>query len=100
MLERSAAVSGIALKLHAEKKPNFDREVALVQPHRASDQQPSVSTREQNPLRLRDLLSFEDPSKLTEIKRQSKAFRALPMRRYALNLANAQDSLYRRVRRS
>ncbi len=30
MLERIAAVCGIALKLHAEKKPNFDREVALV----------------------------------------------------------------------
>ena len=28
MLERIAAVCGIALKLHAEKKPNFDREVA------------------------------------------------------------------------
>jgi ribosome-binding protein aMBF1 (putative translation factor) len=30
MLERVAAVCGVALKLHAEKKPNFDREVALV----------------------------------------------------------------------
>jgi len=30
MLERIAAVCGIALKLHAEKKPDFDREVALV----------------------------------------------------------------------
>src|ERR1700674_1976777 len=30
MLERIAAVCGIALKLHAEKKPNFYREVALV----------------------------------------------------------------------
>src|SRR5579864_2496389 len=30
MLERIAAVCGIALKLHAERKPNFDREVALV----------------------------------------------------------------------
>jgi ribosome-binding protein aMBF1 (putative translation factor) len=30
MLERIAAVCGIALKLHAEKKPHFDREVALV----------------------------------------------------------------------
>src|SRR5450631_1183898 len=30
MLERIATVCGIALKLHAEKKPNFDREVALV----------------------------------------------------------------------
>jgi ribosome-binding protein aMBF1 (putative translation factor) len=30
MLERIAAVCGIALKLHAEKRPNFDREVALV----------------------------------------------------------------------
>jgi ribosome-binding protein aMBF1 (putative translation factor) len=30
MLERIAAVCGIALELHAEKKPNFDREVALV----------------------------------------------------------------------
>ncbi len=30
MLERIAAVCGIAPKLHAEKKPNFDREVALL----------------------------------------------------------------------
>ena len=30
MLERIAAVCGVALKLHAEKKPHFDREVALV----------------------------------------------------------------------
>ncbi len=30
MLERIAAVCGVALRLHAEKKPNFDREVALV----------------------------------------------------------------------
>jgi ribosome-binding protein aMBF1 (putative translation factor) len=30
MLERVAAVCGVALKLRAEKKPNFDREVALV----------------------------------------------------------------------
>jgi ribosome-binding protein aMBF1 (putative translation factor) len=30
MLERIARVCGVALKLHAEKKPNFDREVALV----------------------------------------------------------------------
>ena len=30
MLERVAAVCGVALKLHAEKRPNFDREVALV----------------------------------------------------------------------
>ena len=30
MLERIAAVCGVALKLHAEKKPNFDLEVALV----------------------------------------------------------------------
>ena len=30
MLERIAAVCGVGLKLHAEKKPNFDREVALV----------------------------------------------------------------------
>jgi ribosome-binding protein aMBF1 (putative translation factor) len=30
MLERVATVCGVALKLHAEKKPNFDREVALV----------------------------------------------------------------------
>jgi ribosome-binding protein aMBF1 (putative translation factor) len=30
MLERIAAVCGVALKLHAEKKPNFDREVPLV----------------------------------------------------------------------
>jgi ribosome-binding protein aMBF1 (putative translation factor) len=29
MLERIATVCGVALKLHAEKKPNFDREVAL-----------------------------------------------------------------------
>ena len=30
MLERIAAACGVALKLHAEKKPNFDREVALI----------------------------------------------------------------------
>lgn len=30
MLERVAAVCGVALKLRAEKKPDFDREVALV----------------------------------------------------------------------
>ena len=30
MLERTAAICGVALKLHAEKKPHFDREVALV----------------------------------------------------------------------
>jgi ribosome-binding protein aMBF1 (putative translation factor) len=30
MLERIARACGIALKLHAEKKPHFDREVALV----------------------------------------------------------------------
>jgi ribosome-binding protein aMBF1 (putative translation factor) len=30
MLERIAAVCGVALKLHAEKKPDFEREVALV----------------------------------------------------------------------
>lgn len=30
MLERIAAVCGVTLKLNAEKKPNFDREVALV----------------------------------------------------------------------
>ena len=30
MLERIAAVCGVTLKLHAEKKPDFDREVALV----------------------------------------------------------------------
>jgi ribosome-binding protein aMBF1 (putative translation factor) len=30
MLERIAAVCGVALKLHAEKKPSFNREVALV----------------------------------------------------------------------
>jgi ribosome-binding protein aMBF1 (putative translation factor) len=30
MLERVATACGVALKLHAEKKPNFDREVALV----------------------------------------------------------------------
>ena len=31
MLERIAAACGVGLKLHAEKKPGFDREVALVQ---------------------------------------------------------------------
>jgi ribosome-binding protein aMBF1 (putative translation factor) len=30
MLERIAAACGVALKLHAEKKPHFNREVALV----------------------------------------------------------------------
>lgn len=30
MLERIATACGVALKLHAEKKPNFDREAALV----------------------------------------------------------------------
>jgi ribosome-binding protein aMBF1 (putative translation factor) len=30
MLERIAAACGVALKLHAQKKPHFDREVALV----------------------------------------------------------------------
>ena len=30
MLERIATACGVALKLHAEKKPNLDREVALV----------------------------------------------------------------------
>jgi DNA-binding XRE family transcriptional regulator len=30
MLERIAEVCGVGLKLHAEKKPHFDREVALV----------------------------------------------------------------------
>lgn len=30
MLERVAAACGVALRLHAEKKPHFDREVALV----------------------------------------------------------------------
>lgn len=30
MLERIAKACGVALKLHAKKKPNFDREVALV----------------------------------------------------------------------
>jgi ribosome-binding protein aMBF1 (putative translation factor) len=30
MLERIATVCGVALKLRAEKKPNFEREVALV----------------------------------------------------------------------
>ncbi len=30
MLERIAATCGVALRLHAEKKPDFDREVALV----------------------------------------------------------------------
>jgi hypothetical protein len=29
MLERIAAACGVNLKLHAEKKPHFDREVAL-----------------------------------------------------------------------
>jgi hypothetical protein len=29
MLERIAAACGVSLKLRAEKKPNFDREVAL-----------------------------------------------------------------------
>lgn len=30
MIERIAAACGVNLKLHAEKKPGFDREVALV----------------------------------------------------------------------
>jgi ribosome-binding protein aMBF1 (putative translation factor) len=30
MLERIAVACGVNLKLHAEKKPHFDREVALV----------------------------------------------------------------------
>ena len=30
MLQRIAIVCGVALKLHAEKKPHFEREVALV----------------------------------------------------------------------
>jgi ribosome-binding protein aMBF1 (putative translation factor) len=30
MLERIAAACGVALKLHAQKKPHFKREVALV----------------------------------------------------------------------
>jgi ribosome-binding protein aMBF1 (putative translation factor) len=30
MLERIACACGVNLKLHAEKKPHFDREVALV----------------------------------------------------------------------
>ena len=30
MLERIASACGVALKLRAEKKPNFDREVVLV----------------------------------------------------------------------
>jgi predicted transcriptional regulator len=30
MLERIATACGVALKLHAEKKPNFEREVVLV----------------------------------------------------------------------
>lgn len=30
MLERIASACGVALKIRAEKKPNFDREVALV----------------------------------------------------------------------
>jgi hypothetical protein len=29
MLERIAAACGVALKLRAEKKPHFDREIAL-----------------------------------------------------------------------
>jgi len=31
MLERIAVACGVALKLHAEKKPHLDREVALVE---------------------------------------------------------------------
>jgi ribosome-binding protein aMBF1 (putative translation factor) len=31
MLERIASACGVALKLHAEKKPHFEREVALAQ---------------------------------------------------------------------
>jgi transcriptional regulator with XRE-family HTH domain len=30
MLERIALACGVALRLHAEKKPHFEREVALV----------------------------------------------------------------------
>ena len=30
MLERVAAACGVALKLHAQRKPDFEREVALV----------------------------------------------------------------------
>ncbi len=30
MLERIAEARGVALKLHAEKKPDFDREATLV----------------------------------------------------------------------
>ncbi|HEV1995313.1 MAG TPA: helix-turn-helix transcriptional regulator [Candidatus Acidoferrum sp.] len=30
MLERIAGACGVGLRLHAEKKPNFEREVALV----------------------------------------------------------------------
>jgi ribosome-binding protein aMBF1 (putative translation factor) len=30
MLERIAVACGVSLRLHAEKKPHFDREVALV----------------------------------------------------------------------
>ena len=30
MLERIAAACGVGLRLYAEKKPNFEREVALV----------------------------------------------------------------------
>ncbi len=30
MLERIASACGVSLKLHAEKRPHFDREVALV----------------------------------------------------------------------
>ena len=30
MLERIASACGVSLKLHAERKPDFDREVALV----------------------------------------------------------------------
>lgn len=30
MLERIATACGVALKLHAEQKPNFEREIALI----------------------------------------------------------------------
>ena len=36
MLERIGAVCGVALKFHAAKKPNFDREVALAAPSRGA----------------------------------------------------------------
>jgi transcriptional regulator with XRE-family HTH domain len=38
-LERIALACGVALRLHAEKKPHFDREVVLVQRARYSGRQ-------------------------------------------------------------